>query len=82
MTLARFTRVALAALRLAATGREDIWTVANPSQTHRLQPFGGRLPEKGRHGGFLIPTRVEMGNKCGTSDFAPFFLSTLTSAVV
>lgn len=56
------------------------WTDANPDRTYRLQPFGGRLFEMGRHGGFLIPTRVEMGNMVGTPDYAPFFLATITRA--
>ena len=56
------------------------WTDANPEKTYRLQPFGGRVLETGRHGGFLIPTRVEMGNMFGTTDYAPFFLATITSA--
>lgn len=56
------------------------WTDANPDKTYRLQPFGGRILEMGRHGGFLIPTRVEMGNLFGTPDYAPFFLATITSA--
>lgn len=56
------------------------WTDANPEKVYRLQPFGGRLLEMGRHAGFLIPTRVEMGNMFGTPDYAPFFLATITSA--
>ncbi|MFC7704542.1 DUF6544 family protein [Plastorhodobacter daqingensis] len=56
------------------------WTDANPERIYRLQPFGGRLLEMGRHGGFLIPTRVEMGNMFGAPDYAPFFLATLTRA--
>ena len=56
------------------------WTDANPDKVYRLQPFGGRLLETGRHGGFLIPTRVEMGNMFGTPDYAPFFLATITRA--
>ncbi|MGY6410806.1 MAG: DUF6544 family protein [Alkalilacustris sp.] len=56
------------------------WTNANPEQVHRLQPFGGRVLETGRHGGFLIPTRVEIGNMFGTADYAPFFLATITRA--
>jgi hypothetical protein len=34
----------------------------------------------GRHGGFLIPMRVELGNMFGTPDYAPFFLATITRA--
>jgi hypothetical protein len=34
----------------------------------------------GRHGGFLIPTRVELGNLWGTPGYAPFFRATITSA--
>lgn len=56
------------------------WTDANPEKTYRLQPFGGRFLEMGRHGGFLIPTRVEMGNLFGTPDYAPFFLAAITRA--
>lgn len=56
------------------------WTDANPEKVYRLQPFGGRLLELGRHAGFLIPTRVEMGNMFGTPDYAPFFLATITNA--
>ncbi len=56
------------------------WTDANPERVHRLQPFGGRVLEMGRHGGFLIPTRVELGNMYGTEDYAPFFLATITRA--
>jgi len=56
------------------------WTDANPEKTYRLQPFGGRLLEMGRHGGFLIPTRVEMGNMFGTPEYARFFLATITRA--
>jgi hypothetical protein len=56
------------------------WTDANPDKTYRLQPFGGRVLEMGRHAGFLIPTRVEMGNMFGTPEYAPFFLATITRA--
>ena len=56
------------------------WTDANPERVYRLQPFGGRMLEMGHHGGFLIPTRVELGNMYGTPDYAPFFLATITSA--
>jgi len=56
------------------------WTDANPEKIHRLQPFGGRILEMGRHQGFLVPTRVELGNMWGTPDFAPFFLTTITRA--
>ena len=56
------------------------WTDANPDKVYRLQPFGGRLLEMGQYGGFLIPTRVEMGNMFGTPDYAPFFLATITRA--
>jgi len=34
----------------------------------------------GRHQGFLVPTRVELGNMWGAPDFAPFFLATITRA--
>jgi hypothetical protein len=54
------------------------WSDANPEQVYRLQPFGGRMLEMGRHGGFLIPTRVELGNMYGTPDYAPFFRATIT----
>jgi hypothetical protein len=56
------------------------WTDANPDKAYRLQPFGGRILEMGRHAGFLIPTRVEMGNMFGTPDYTPFFFATITSA--
>ena len=56
------------------------WTDANPDKVFRLQPFGGRMLEMGRHQGFLIPARVELGNMWGTPDYAPFFLATITSA--
>jgi hypothetical protein len=56
------------------------WTDANPERVYRLQPFGGRLLEMGRYGGFLIPTRVEMGNMWGTPEHAPFFHATITHA--
>ena len=56
------------------------WTDANPERVYRLQPFGGRMLEMGHHGGFLVPTRVELGNMYGTDDYAPFFLATITSA--
>jgi hypothetical protein len=56
------------------------WTDANPDREYRLQPFGGRMLEMGRHQGFLIPTRVEMGNMFGTPDYAPFFLATIVAA--
>ena len=55
------------------------WTDANPKRVHRLQPFGGRMLEMGRYQGFLVPTRVELGNMWGTSDYAPFFLATITN---
>ncbi len=56
------------------------WTDANPERVYRLQPFGGRMLEMGRHGGFLVPVRVELGNMYGTPDYAPFFLATITRA--
>jgi hypothetical protein len=56
------------------------WTDANPERVHRLQPFGGRMLEMGRHQGFLVPSRVELGNMWGTPDYAPFFLATITRA--
>jgi hypothetical protein len=56
------------------------WTDANPEKVYRLQPFGGRFLEMGRQGGFLIPTRVEMGNLFGTPAYAPFFIATITRA--
>lgn len=56
------------------------WTDANPERVYRLQPFGGRMLEMGRHDGFLIPVRVELGNLYGTPDYAPFFLATITRA--
>lgn len=56
------------------------WTDANPERIYRLQPFGGRVLETAIHQGFRIPVRVEMGNMFGTSDYAPFFLATVTRA--
>jgi len=56
------------------------WTDANPERVHRLQPFGGRMLDMARHQGFLIPSRVELGNMWGTPDYAPFFLATITGA--
>lgn len=56
------------------------WSDANAMQQYRLQPFGGRILQMGRHGGFLIPERVEMGNMVGTPDYAPFFIARVTSA--
>ncbi|MCC5968996.1 MAG: hypothetical protein JJU15_03535 [Pararhodobacter sp.] len=56
------------------------WTDANPEKAYRLQPFGGRMLEMGRHSGFLIPVQVELGNMYGTPDYAPFFLATITRA--
>lgn len=56
------------------------WSDANPDKTYRLQPFGGRMLEMTRHQGFLIPTRVELGNLWGSPDYAPFFLAKITSA--
>ena len=56
------------------------WTDANSEKIFRLQPFGGRFLEMGRHEGFLVPTRVEMGNMFGTPDYVPFFLATITRA--
>ncbi|WP_209426670.1 DUF6544 family protein [Pararhodobacter sp. SW119] len=56
------------------------WTDANPQREYRLQPFGGRMLEMGRHDGFLLPIRVELGNRYGTPDYVPFFLPTITRA--
>ena len=56
------------------------WTDANAEKVWRLQPFGGRMLEMDRRGGFLIPVRVELGNMYGTADYAPFFLATVTKA--
>ena len=56
------------------------WTDANPERQHRLQPFGGRMLEMARYQGFLIPSRVELGNMWDTPEYAPFFLATITRA--
>jgi hypothetical protein len=56
------------------------WTDANAEKVYRLQPFGGRILETKRFNGFLIPSRVEMGNMYGTSEYAPFFLAQITLA--
>ena len=56
------------------------WTDANPEGIHRLQPFGGRMLQMGRHQGFLIPVRVELGNMYGTPEHSPFFRATITAA--
>ena len=56
------------------------WTDANPEKRYRLQPFGGRMLEMGRHAGFLIPVSVELGNMHGTPEYAPFFLARITRA--
>lgn len=51
------------------------WSDANADKVYRLQPFGGRILDSGRFGGFRVPTRVEMGNHYGTSAYEPFFLA-------
>ena len=56
------------------------WTDANPEQVWQLQPFGGRMLQMARHEGFLIPAQVELGNICGTHDYARFFRATITRA--
>lgn len=56
------------------------WTDANPNKVYRLQPFGGQMLEMGKHGGFMIPVRMELGNMYGTPDYAPFFLARVTRA--
>jgi len=54
------------------------WSDANPEQTYRLQPFGGRTLAHATHQGFTIPTAMEIGNHYGTSEYAPFFRARLT----
>ena len=49
------------------------WTDANPDRRFRLQPFGGRMEDFRRVGGYRLPFRVEAGNHWGTPDWFPFF---------
>lgn len=49
------------------------WSDANPDRRFRLQPFGGRMEEFRRVGGYRLPFRVEAGNHWGTPDYFPFF---------
>lgn len=56
------------------------WSNANPEGRYRLQPFGGRVLESRRFGGFTIPARIEVGNHYGTADFDRFFQATVTEA--
>ena len=49
------------------------WSNANADKEYREQPFGGRLSEFRRFGGYRLPTRVEGGNHFGTPDYFPFF---------
>ncbi|WP_372622533.1 DUF6544 family protein [Falsiroseomonas sp.] len=49
------------------------WSDANPARVFRLQPFGGRVLEEARVGGFTVAGRVEAGNHFGTPDYFPFF---------
>lgn len=55
------------------------WSNANPSNTYRLQPFGGYLSEFKNFGGFCLPTRIEAGNHFGTSEYFPFYKVTVSS---
>jgi hypothetical protein len=54
------------------------WSDANPDRIYRLQPFGGRTLAHATHQGFTIPTAMEIGNFCGTPEYAPFFRARLT----
>ena len=56
------------------------WSDANPEKTFKFQPFGGKILEWSRVQGFLIPTRVEIGNFFGTAQYQPFFKVQITSA--
>jgi hypothetical protein len=56
------------------------WSDANADRRYRLQPFGGRVLESRRFGGFTLPARVELGNLWGTPDVAPFFRAEVLSA--
>lgn len=49
------------------------WSDANPDRRFRLQPFGGRMDDFRRVGGYRLPFRVEAGNHWGTPDYFPFF---------
>ncbi|WP_284342016.1 DUF6544 family protein [Devosia nitrariae] len=49
------------------------WSNANPEGIFRWQSFGGTIEETGEFGGYVIPTRVEVGNHYGTGDYFPFF---------
>ena len=56
------------------------WSDANPERQYRLHPFGGRMLEMGRQGGFVIRVQVELGNMYGTPEYASFFVATVARA--
>lgn len=53
------------------------WTDANEDKVFRLQPFGGYLSEFREFDGYVLPTRVEGGNRIGTDAYFPFYKATV-----
>jgi len=51
------------------------WSDTNPSNTYRLQPFGGYLSVFKEFEGYRLPTHVEGGNFIGTEDYFPFYVA-------
>lgn len=56
------------------------WSNANPGRSFRLQPFGGKVLDEARFGGFTIPSRLHVGNHYGTPDYLPFFQAEVVDA--